>query len=338
MLLLLKLHKRLDTFKSFESLLLTVNERSFDDIALSLFHFQATQNPLYRHYLESLSVKQKSIKSITEIPYLPISFFKKHRIKTGEWIEKSVYASSGTTGTMPSKHFIWDEEFYLRHAERCFNHFFGKLNAYHFLAFLPSYLERSDSSLIVMMKHFIDKSESPYSDFYLHNQEKLLRDLTILKDDHKKTILWGVSFALLALAEEHALDLSHCIIFETGGMKGRRKEITRQELHGILKSRFNVDVIYSEYGMTELLSQAYSLGDVFHCSPFMKVMAREIGDPFNVGVQNETGILNVIDLANFHSIAFIETEDLGKVHQNNTFEVLGRVDNSDVRGCNLLFT
>lgn len=328
----------MDTFKSFESLLHTVNDRSFDDIALSLFQFQATHNPLYKQYLESLSVRPESIKSITKIPYLPISFFKKHHIKTGNWVEKSVYISSGTMGSITSKHFIWDEEFYLHHAERCFNHFFGELNTYHFLAFLPSYLERSDSSLIVMMKHFIDKSGSPYSGFYPHNQEKLLHDLTALRRDSRKTILWGVSFALLALAEEQALDLSHCIIFETGGMKGRRKEITRQELHGILKSRFNVDVIHSEYGMTELLSQAYSLGDVFRCSPWMKVMAREIGDPFNVGVQNETGILNVIDLANFHSIAFIETEDLGKVYQNNTFEVLGRVDNSDIRGCNLLFT
>ena len=267
---------------------------------------------------------------------MPISFFKNHAIKTGEWIEQVCYTSSGTTGQLTSKHMLPDAAFYLKNAERCFSHFFGAIEDYHFLAYLPSYLERTGSSLIAMMDYFIKKSMSAYSGFYLYNETKLLDDLEALRSSPKKTILWGVSFALLALAEKHTLDLSHCLIFETGGMKGRRKEITRQELHEKLARRFNVPVIYSEYGMTELFSQAYSSGSTFKCSPTMKVLARDITDPFLVGLYGETGALNVIDLANIHSIAFIETEDIGKVYQNGAFEVLGRVDNSDARGCNLL--
>jgi hypothetical protein len=209
------------------------------------------------------------------------------------------------------------------------------MDTFHFLALLPSYMERENSSLIMMINHFIKKSQSSHSGFYNTNYEKLLTDINAIKDD-RTIIIWGVTFALLELSEKYSPDLSNCLVFETGGMKGRRKEITRQELHKTLTKNFNVETIYSEYGMTELMSQAYTKGgDRFFCPHTMKVLAREITDPFNIGV-HETGGLNVIDLANIHSIAFIETEDIGKVYKDGSFNVLGRMDNSDVRGCNLL--
>jgi len=326
----------LDTFKSFTPLLYEVNDKSFANIALSLFRFQANHNPVYRQYIQNLNIEVDRITNINDIPFLPISFFKRHAIKTDDWTSDAIFTSSGTTGSQLSTHHIRDVSFYLEHAQRCFEYFFGPLSDYHFLAYLPSYLERSDSSLISMMKHFIAKSQSPYSGFYLHNVDQLIRDIEALKKDRRKTILWGVSFALLDLAEQHGVDVSHCLVFETGGMKGRRKEMIRDELHAVLKRGLHVKSIYSEYGMTELLSQAYMKDDRFKCPPWMKIIAREITDPFQKGLLDETGGLNVIDLANGHSIAFIETEDLGKVYHDGAFDVLGRMDNSDVRGCNLL--
>jgi len=205
------------------------------------------------------------------------------------------------------------------------------------MALLPSYLEREGSSLIAMMDYFIRESASPFSNFYLNNTDQLLGDLECLRTDNRKTILWGVSFALLDLIEKYELDLSHCLVFETGGMKGRRKEIIRAELHATLMERLNVTKIYSEYGMTELFSQAYtSGGQQFSCPPWMKVVARDVTDPFTLGLLGETSGINVIDLANWHTISFIETEDLGKVYADGSFEILGRLDNSDVRGCNLM--
>lgn len=324
------------TFKSFGSLLYEVNDKSFANIALSVFRFQAQYNPVYRQYIENLAINPEKIENVVDIPFLPISFFKYHTIKTGVWKSEVEFSSSGTTGSTTSIHHVKDLSFYLENAERCFNRFFGNLSDYHFLAFLPSYLERKNSSLIAMMESFIIKSRSPYSGFYLHNVDQLVRDINLLKTDKKKTILWGVSFALLDLAENNNLDLRHCMLFETGGMKGRRKEITREALHAILKKEFNLKSIYSEYGMTELLSQAYWQGDRFCCPPWMRVMVRDITDPLQKGLVGETGGLNVIDLANEHSVAFIETEDLGKIYDDGSFEVLGRMDNSDVRGCNLM--
>lgn len=326
----------MDTFKSFGSLLYSVNDHSFQNIAISLFQHQATHNPIYSQYIQNLSIEVKKVDSLDKIPYLPISFFKSKIIKTGNWQDETYFSSSGTTGMTTSRHYLPNVKFYLEHAEKCFSYFFGDLTNYHFLAFLPSYLERSNSSLIAMMDSFIIKSRSPYSGFYLHNIDKLLTDLNLLRNQPKKVILWGVSFALLELAEKYQPDLSHCLIFETGGMKGRRKEITRHELHLALQKGLNVGSIYSEYGMTELLSQAYAKGDMFNCPPYMKITARDITDPFKIGLVEETGALNVIDLANYHSIAFIETEDIGKVLPNGSFEVLGRLDNSEIRGCNLL--
>ena len=309
-----------------------------DDIALHIFRYQATHNPIYASYIHHLGVRIESVKQIRDIPFLPISFFKNHILKSGSWKEETFFTSSGTTGKLTSTHYIADLNFYLRHAEKCFEHSFGQLNQYHILALMPSYLERENSSLIAMMGSFIEKSESEYSGFYLFEQEKLIQDIKNLKKrGDKKILLWGVSFALLEMAEKYQPDLQGCLVFETGGMKGRRKEVTRQELHGVLKKYFNISNVYSEYGMTELLSQAYTKGgDIFYLPPWMKVIAREPADPFEKGFVNRNGGLNVIDLANFHSISFIETEDAGKVFADGSFEVLGRLDNSDVRGCNLL--
>ena len=268
---------------------------------------------------------------------MPVSFFKYHTVKTGAWTGSTVFSSSGTTGYEPSVHHIEDLNFYLKNAQNCFVNFFGPLTGYNFIALLPSYLERENSSLVAMIDHFIRASNSPFSGFYLHNIKELLKDLEKLKTDNRKTILWGVSFALLDLAENEKPDLSHCMVFETGGMKGRRKEITRQELHSALCSGLNVEKIYSEYGMTELLSQAYTKGsDKFYCPPWMRVIGRDTTDPLRKGLLDETSGINVVDLANLHSIAFLEIEDMGKIFHDGSFEVLGRLDNSDVRGCNLM--
>jgi hypothetical protein len=327
----------LDTFESFRRLLYQVNDQSFENIALQLYRFQASENPIYKAYVNHLGFSGRQPASLQEIPFMPISFFKQHTIKTGAWPAATEFTTSGTTGHTTGRHQVYDLAFYLQHAERCFNHFFGKLTDYHFLALLPSYLERENSSLVVMIDHFIKQSHSSYSGFYLHNTEQLVRDLHALKNDSRKCVLWGVTFALLDLAENIQPDLSHCLIFETGGMKGRRKEITRNELHAILNNGLRPHGIYSEYGMTELLSQSYTKGkERFYCPPWMKIIGRDITDPLQKGLLAETSGINVIDLANWHSIAFIETEDLGKVYSDGSFEVMGRIDNSDIRGCNLL--
>lgn len=328
----------MDNFKSFKSLLQTSNAANVSDIALRLFRYQADHNLVYAQYLKYLKIDSSSVNAIKEIPFLPISFFKNHELKTGEWKEETIFCSSGTTGHATSKHFIEDAGFYLEHAERCFAHFFGPLSQYHFLALMPSYLEQKNSSLIAMMNHFMKKSGSNDSKFYRNEYEDLLSDIARLKKQgKKKVIIWGVSFALLDFAEKFNPDLSSCIVFETGGMKGRRKELTRAELHQKLTSHFNIKVVHSEYGMTELLSQAYTKGgNLFYPSPFMQVVIRDVLDPFERGLVSRAGGINVIDLANIHSVAFIETEDAGKMYADGSFEIIGRLDNSDVRGCNLM--
>ena len=256
-------------------------------------------------------------------------------VKTGDWAQELSFSSSGTTGQQVSHHAIPSLTFYVQHSQTIFEAFFGRLNQFHVLCLLPSYLERKGSSLVAMADHFIKESKSSYSGFYLNNLDELVIILDKLRGD-RKVLLLGVSFALLELAERYDLDLRHCMVMETGGMKGRRIEMTRQELHGILSSKLHVDTIYSEYGMTELLSQAYSAkGGLFQCPPSMRVILREINDPFSAEIP-ASGIINVIDLANSHSCAFIETRDLGRCHENGHFEILGRVDNSDIRGCNLM--
>lgn len=313
-----------------------VNDSNFEDIAIQLFRFQAKNSLIYNQYLKNLKVNPSKIDRIEQIPFLPIGFFKTQKIQTGEWTPEAEFTSSGTTGLQTSRHLVANLSFYLQHAEKTFETYYGSLNQYHILALLPSYLERAGSSLIAMMDHFIKKSESTHSGFYLYNHEALVRKIELLKSDSRKILVWGVSFALLDLAEKFEIDLSNAIVMETGGMKGRRQELTRQELHTFLNQRLGTSVIHSEYGMTELMSQAYSMGKGYYrLPPWMKAVVREINDPFRF-LKGKTGGINVVDLANFHSCAFIETQDLGKTHETGELEILGRIDNSDVRGCNLL--
>lgn len=327
----------MQTFKSFEEVLHRINDQTFEDIALQLFRFQAKNNPVYSRYLHHLNVDPSQITSLHKIPFLPISFFKTHKVMTGEWPEVEIFSSSGTTGMTTSKHFVHSLEFYQRHSEVIFNDFFGPLTDYHILALLPSYLEREGSSLIYMVDYFIRQSQSAHSGFYLDNLDALIEKVDEIKGGDRKILLLGVSFALLDLAEKGNVNLENCIVMETGGMKGRRKELTREELHTTLQKHLNVRKIYSEYGMTELLSQGYSQGEgIFKTPESMKILIRDVNDPFSPVEMGKTGIINVIDLANIYSCAFIETQDLGRVFQNGSFEVLGRMDNSDVRGCNLL--
>jgi len=327
----------LESFKSFTRKLYTVNDTSFPDIALELFQFQASFNPIYSAFIKHLGLSVSEVSSVGQIPYLPISFFKTHLIQTEHWVPETIFTSSGTTKNGLSRHAVPDLQFYLTHAVRCFEHFFGPVTNYHFLALLPSYLERQGSSLIAMMDYFMRQSYSVDSAFYLNDYPALVEKLGHVKNDTRKTILWGVSFALLELAEKHALDLGHCLVFETGGMKGKRREITKNEMRDVLRAKINVKSLFSEYGMTELLSQAYSKeNNCFICPPWMRVICRDITDPHTKGLLSENGGINVIDLANWRTISFIETEDLGKVYPDGSFEILGRLDNSDLRGCNLL--
>jgi len=324
-----------ETFKSFEDVLYQINGENLENIALKLFRFQWENNPVYKSYVTNLG--RGKLTSLDEILFLPISFFKTQEIKCGDWTPEVTFSSSGTTGVVSSRHDVKDLNFYLRNTEAIFGQFFGRLDEYHVLALLPSYLEREGSSLVMMADYFIRQSRSPHSGFYLNNYQELVSKLAELRNQTKKVILLGVTFALLELAEKYPMDLSHCLIMETGGMKGRRKEITREELHRFLSARFNVPLILSEYGMTELLSQAYSLGNgKFQTPSTMKILIRDINDPFQLQPPGKTGGINIIDLANIHTCAFIETEDIGKLNQDGSFEVLGRMDNSDIRGCNLL--
>lgn len=322
--------------KDFSRLLPQVNESNFEEIALQLFNLQYKNNLLYQTYADYLGRSAGRVKSLIDIPYLPISFFKSHPVKTGRWEAATEFSSSGTTGSITSRHAVPDLDFYLHHSVSCFEYFFGSIRDYHFLALLPSYLERSGSSLVAMMDHFIKQDETGQSGFYLKNEEELLAHLAKLKTSQKKTMLWGVSFALLDLAERRDIDLGHCLVMETGGMKGRRREVTREELHATLCQGLKTSHISSEYGMTELMSQAYAReGGYFQCPPWMKVVLRDINDPLEQAPAGRAGAINVIDLANLYSCAFIETEDLGRLSDRG-LEVMGRMDNSDIRGCNLM--
>lgn len=325
----------METFESFTRELYPSNDTAFGEIALRLFRFQAEQNPVYKQYLTYIGVSAEEVTNLSDVPFLPITLFKNHSIRSGNWKEEVTYTSSGTTGEKFSRHQVHSQSFYFNHSQRIFEGFYGPLTNYHVLCLLPSYLDRTGSSLVAMANHFILESRSPESGFFLHDVDRLVARLEKLRGD-RKVLLLGVTFALLDLAEDFTLDLSHCIVMETGGMKGRRPEITREELHTVLKKNLNLSAVHSEYGMTELLSQAYSMGEgVFQCPPSLRVLLREINDPFSQ--QNNTaGQINIIDLANAYSCAFIETQDLGRLREGGHFEVLGRIDASDARGCNLL--
>ncbi|NLP57238.1 acyl transferase [Lutibacter sp. B1] len=310
---------------------------NFEDAALEIFRFQAKNNSVYNEFLNHLKVDINEVKQLNQIPFLPIQFFKSHQILSSKEKIQQVFLSSGTTGSEQSKHYVTDLKIYKNSFTKGFELFYGPIKNYTVLALLPSYLEREGSSLIYMVDNFIKKSNNPKSDFYLNNLDELYTTLTELDTANEKVLLIGVSFALLDLVESYKFNLKNTIVMETGGMKGRRKELIREELHKILCEGFGVEKIHSEYGMTELLSQAYSKGDgIFQCPPWMKVMTRDTEDALTLLPNGKSGGINVIDLANINSCSFIATQDLGKVYANNTFEIIGRFDNSDIRGCNLM--
>ncbi|MDJ1467848.1 acyl transferase [Cytophagaceae bacterium DM2B3-1] len=310
----------------------------FEENALELFRFQASANQIYRKYLEFLKIDPAKISSLNEIPFLPIEFFKSHTITSVQNQPAALFESSGTTGQTRSRHYVYDTSFYEKVAQHIFEQLYGSLAEFHVLALLPSYLERTGSSLVYMVEHFIRESHSSESGFFLHDQSELVSKIDTLVQQNKKVLLIGVTFALLDLAEHYGgRDWSQVIVMETGGMKGRREELLREEVHEILKQAFLLPKVHSEYGMTELLSQAYSFGNgVFQMPPTMRILIRDVNDPFSINTNQRSGGINIIDLANVDSCAFIETKDIGIVHPDNTFQVLGRFDNSDIRGCNLL--
>jgi phenylacetate-coenzyme A ligase PaaK-like adenylate-forming protein len=326
-------------FKCFSERLSILEADQFENLALKLFHFQSQANPIYKKYLEARKVNTEAITRLDQIPFLPIRFFKDYDVISGIKQEmEGHFSSSGTTGMVTSTHFFWSERWYRLHTQRLFEMEYGPLTDYHVLALLPAYLERQGSSLVSMADHFIKESNSPHSGFYLYNQEELINKLELLTTGSRKILLLGVTFALLDLAESGRKfnAPSNLIVMETGGMKGRRKEMIREEVYEVLEPFFGASIIHSEYGMTELMSQAYSKGEGKYTLPYsMRVMLRDINDPYSLTTRSQGGI-NVIDLANFHSCAFIETQDLGRFDQNGMLEVLGRFDNSDIRGCNLL--
>ena len=313
------------------------NETDFKDMALKIFKFQFENNIVYRSFCDLLYKNPSDVKTLEEIPFLPIQFFKTHSILSTTEVVQKAFSSSGTTGSITSKHLVSDLDIYEKSFNNGFKQFYGDVEDYTILALLPSYLERDGSSLIYMVDSLIKQSKKPKSGFYLDNYSELKDTLIQLDAQSEKVLLIGVSFALLDLVEEHQFELKNTIVMETGGMKGRRKELVREELHGILKKGFGVNNIHSEYGMTELLSQAYSKGNgIFECSKTMKVFTRETEDALTILNQNKTGGINIIDLANINSCSFIATQDLGRVYNNGTFEIIGRFDNSDIRGCNLM--
>ncbi len=324
--------------KSFKERLLSVRSDVFEEFALELFQYQALNNSIFSKYIEKTGVNPKDVDRLNRIPFLPVSFFKQHRVTTGEWKESLIFESSGTTGQNSSYHYIRDEIHYRRVSSRIFNHFFGDPQDYVILGLLPSYLERNNSSLIYMVNHLMQLTRSADSGFYLYEYEKLINKIEMLKrKNERKILIWGVTYALLDLAEKYPVNLEDSIVIETGGMKGRRRELVREEVHSSLKTSLKLRAVHSEYGMTELMSQAYAHQDGRFRSPgWMRIFIREINDPFNLDNSLSQGGINIIDLANIDSCAFIATDDLGKINADGTFEILGRLDNSDARGCNLL--
>lgn len=308
----------------------------FASAAIALFRFQYAGNAVYRAYVDALQIDAQQVDSLERIPFLPISFFKTHEIKTTAFSPELSFESSGTTQTLNSKHDVKDASLYRKSFFTCFEYFYGSLNNLRILALLPSYLERKNSSLVYMADALIHKAGLPGSGFYLYNHDDLRKKIEASEAAGETTVLLGVTFALLDFAAACPMELRHTVVIETGGMKGRKKEMTREEVHAFLCSSFQVEEIHSEYGMTELLSQAWSKGDgVFEAAPWMKMFVREEDDPFHI-TETGSGLLNIIDLANRYSCAFIATDDAGKISANGSFEVIGRLDNSDIRGCSLL--
>jgi hypothetical protein len=314
-----------------------VNQEQFEVAALQIFNYQATNNGVYRQFITGLNVDATAVTSTDQIPFMPIEFFKSHTILSTNEPVQVTFTSSGTTGMVTSSHQVTDATWYEDSFRNAFELFYGDIKDYTVLALLPSYLEREGSSLIYMVDDLIKQSANPDSGFFLYNHDELYQQLKKQKDAQKPTLLIGVTFGLLDFIENYSINFPELIVMETGGMKGRRKEMIREELHQILCAGFGVNAIHSEYGMTELLSQAYSKGEgIFECPPWMKIITRDTNDPLSTLSNGKTGGINVIDLANINSCAFIATQDLGKTYPDGSFEVLGRFDQSDIRGCNLL--
>ncbi|HJU45368.1 MAG TPA: hypothetical protein VJ647_01230 [Chitinophagaceae bacterium] len=348
----------------------TCTEATFETAALEIFHFQYAHNPLYTTFTDTLNVDPRQVDSLLKIPFLPISFFKSHTVCSTSFLPEAIFESSGTTGTVNSRHFVKELALYRQSFLEGFRQFYGDPSDWCIIGLLPSYLERGNSSLVHMVDELVKLSGHKKSGFYLNEFEKLQQVLQELEAAQQKTLLIGVTFALLDFAELYPLPLMHTVVMETGGMKGRREEMTRQEVHEVLKRCFGLEQIHSEYGMTELLSQAYSKGEgIFSCPPWMKILVREEDDPLTlllpqsppaerdkilretlrgqsrsaspqslltIGEDSAAGIINVIDLANIYSCSFIATDDAGKLYQDGSFEVTGRIDNSDLRGCSLM--
>lgn len=313
------------------------NDSDFESKALEVFRFQHQNNAVYQEFCLHLGKTSSSVKSIDEIPFLPIEFFKSKKVVSSPNKSQALFTSSGTTGTSISTHLVTDISIYEQSYLNCFEQFYGLVSDYCVLALLPSYLERKGSSLVYMVDDLIQRSNHPDSGFYLDDFETLQKKLIRLDTQGNKILLIGVSFALLDFVEKYSLKLKNTIIMETGGMKGRRKEVIRAELHQALKIGFGVNMIHSEYGMTELLSQGYSFGNgIFKTPAWMKIRIRDTEDPLSLQAYGKTGGLNVIDLANVNSCSFIATQDLGKQTEDGSFEILGRFDHSDIRGCNLM--
>jgi phenylacetate-coenzyme A ligase PaaK-like adenylate-forming protein len=313
------------------------SQKQFEKVALKVFRFQYENNLVYREFCDFLKIDSHKVKTLEQIPFLPIQFFKSHKVISNENPVQETFTSSGTTGITTSKHLVTDISLYEESYRKGFAQFYGNIEDYVVLALLPSYLEREGSSLIYMVEDLIQMTNNPESGFYLHNHEELIQKLIKLDNAGQNVILIGVTYALLDLIENEEFQLQNTIIMETGGMKGKRKEMIREELHEQLCQGFGVTAIHSEYGMTELLSQAYSLGNgIFECPSWMQILIRDTEDALTYVDAGKTGGINVIDLANINSCSFIATQDLGKKYPNTTFEVLGRFDNSDIRGCNLM--
>lgn len=313
------------------------SQKEFEKITLKVFRHQFENNKVYQDFCLLLKKDKSNVKTINDIPFLPIQFFKSHEIISSTNPIQETFTSSGTTGSITSKHLVTDITLYEQSFRNAFSQFYGNIEDYVILALLPSYLEREGSSLIYMVNDLIEGSNHPESGFYLNNYDELIQKLIKLDSSGQNVLLIGVTYALLDMVEKQSFQLKNTIVMETGGMKGKRKEIIREELHGILCKGFGVPSIHSEYGMTELLSQAYSLGNgIFECPPWMSILIRDTEDALTYVEYGKTGGINVIDLANINSCSFIATQDLGKKYPNHSFEVLGRFDASDIRGCNLM--
>ena len=326
-----------DNLKNLENKIFAIqNNEEFEQLSIEIFRFQYQHNKIYKQYIDLLKKDINAIQTIENIPFLPIELFKSHEIVAKEPPFSTCFLSSATTGMQQSKHFVKNIDIYKQSYTKCFQQFYGNPSEYVILALLPSYLEREGSSLIYMVEDLIKQGKQG-SGFYLYQHQQLFEQLSQIANQQQKCILFGVSFALLDFADNYKINFPELIIMETGGMKGRREEITKKELHTILQNAFNVNSIHSEYGMTELLSQGYSKGNgIFETPNWMKILIRDTNDPFDYVANNKTGGINVTDLANIYSCSFIATQDIGIKYNNNTFEILGRFDNSDIRGCNLL--